>query len=223
MTFSGYSEQTVEFLWGLRLNNNKEWFLAHKQDYETLMRGPTKALGEAMLAHMQEKYPKYDWKLHLSRIYRDARRLFGRGPMNDHLWFTVYTDKAVHPAFYFGFEPEGYDYGMGCWSEGQVLMQRFRRQLSVDPAPAEALARRFQRQKEFVLWGQLYKKKKFEAGPLLTDWVNRRELGFHSQHLHGEDGFGPGLYDRLCGAWDWLMPFYRYFSTLPEMEEYEEG
>ena len=196
MKFTGYTEQTVEFLWSLRLNNNKEWFLSHKQDYETQMLAPTKALANAVFEHMREKYPRYDWKLHISRIYRDARRLFGRGPMNDHLWFTVYADKAVHPAFYFGFEPEGYDYGMGCWSEGQVLMQRFRRQVAVDPKPAEALVRRFQKQSEFVLWGQPYKKQKYEVGP--------------------------GLYDKLCAAYDWLMPFYQYFSTLPQLEELGE-
>lgn len=219
MEFTGYSEQTVEFLWALRLNNSKEWFLAHRQEYEMLMLEPTKALANAMFEHMREKYPKFDWKLHISRIYRDARRLHGRGPMNDHLWFTVYTDKTRHPAFYFGFEPEGFDYGMGCWSEGNVLMARFRRQIAVDPAPAEKLVRRFQRQSEFCLWGQPYRKPRFAATPLLGDWVNRRELGFHCENLHGEAGFGPGLYNRLCAAWDWLMPYYVYFSTLPEMEE----
>ena len=214
-----YTEQTVEFLWDLRLNNNKEWFLAHRQDYERLMLAPTRALADAMLEHMRDKYPKYDWKLHISRIYRDARRLHGRGPMNDHLWFTVFTDKT-QPAFYFGFEPEGFDYGMGCWSEGNVLMQRFRRQVAVDPTEAEKLARRFQKQDEFILWGQPYKKQKYEASPLLRDWVNRREIGFHSGNLH-PDGFGAGLYDRLGRAYDWLMPYYRYFSTLPELEEYD--
>lgn len=213
-----YSEKTVEFLWNLRLNNNKEWFLAHKQDYETLMLAPTKALANAMFEYMRDKYPKYDWKLHISRIYRDARRLFGRGPMNDHLWFTVYTDKAVHPAFYFGFEPEGFDYGLGCWSEGNVMQERFRRQISVDPKPAEKLARRFQTQDEFTVWGEPYKKPKYTAPPLLQDWVNRKNIGFHSQNLH-PDGFGPELYDRLCAAYDWLMPYYVYFSTLPQLEE----
>lgn len=214
-----YTEQTVEFLWNLRLNNNKEWFLAHKQAYEHLMLAPTKDLANAVFEYMRDKYPKYDWKLHISRIYRDARRLYGRGPMNDHLWFTIFTDKEKHPAFYFGFEPEGYDYGMGCWSEGGVMQQRFRRQAAVDPAPAEKLARRLARQREFVLWGEPYKKPKYTATPLLDDWVNRKNIGFHSEHLHGEGGFGRGLYDTLCSAFDWLMPYYVYFSTLPELEE----
>ncbi len=217
-----YTEQTVEFLWKLRLNNNKEWFLAHKPEYETLMLEPTKALANAAFEHMRDKYPKYDWKLHISRIYRDARRLYGRGPMNDHLWFTVYTDKNNHPAFYFGFDPDGFDYGMGCWSEGNVMLERLRRQIAVDPAPAEQLARKLNRQSEFILWGDRYKKQKYEAGPLLTDWVNRKNIGLHSQNLH-PDGFGPALQDRVLAAFDWMMPYYQFFSTLPELEESDQS
>ena len=31
--FTGYSDQTVDFLWGIRFNNDRDWFLAHKEDY----------------------------------------------------------------------------------------------------------------------------------------------------------------------------------------------
>ena len=88
-----YSEKTVEFLWSLRLNNSREWFQAHKAEYEALMHRPTKELADALFEHLRGKYPKHDWNLHISRIYRDARRLYGRGPMNDHLWFTLWADR----------------------------------------------------------------------------------------------------------------------------------
>ena len=31
-----------------------------------------------------------------------------------------------------------------------------------------------------------------------------------------------GVLNRLCRAYDWLMPYYVYFSTLPELEELGE-
>ena len=31
--FKGFSPETVDFLWGIRLNNNREWFMEHKKDY----------------------------------------------------------------------------------------------------------------------------------------------------------------------------------------------
>ena len=67
-----YSEKTVEFLWSLRLNNSREWFRAHKAEYETLMLRPTKDLANALFEHLCDKAPQHDWKLHISRIYRDA-------------------------------------------------------------------------------------------------------------------------------------------------------
>ena len=31
--FQGFTPETVDFLWGIRMNNNRDWFLAHKKDY----------------------------------------------------------------------------------------------------------------------------------------------------------------------------------------------
>ena len=31
--FTGYSSETLDFLWGIRLNNDRAWFTAHKQAY----------------------------------------------------------------------------------------------------------------------------------------------------------------------------------------------
>ena len=43
--FTGYSDKTQEFLWGIRLNNNREWFTAHKEDYLRHLQQPTMELG----------------------------------------------------------------------------------------------------------------------------------------------------------------------------------
>ena len=31
--FQGFDDTTVDFLWGIRLNNERPWFEAHKQEY----------------------------------------------------------------------------------------------------------------------------------------------------------------------------------------------
>ena len=35
--FQGYSQETVDFMWGIRFNNERGWFLAHKDDYAVTM------------------------------------------------------------------------------------------------------------------------------------------------------------------------------------------
>ena len=35
MMFQGYDQQTVDFLWGIRFNNDRSWFQDHKEQYQT--------------------------------------------------------------------------------------------------------------------------------------------------------------------------------------------
>ena len=87
--FQGFSQATGEFLWGLAMNNDRAWFLAHKQEYEDALNGPFRALAFETLEKMQAAFPDQEFQTHIARIYRDARRLFGRGPYKDHLWFSL--------------------------------------------------------------------------------------------------------------------------------------
>ena len=81
--FQGYTQETVDFMWGIRFNNERGWFLEHKQQYQTQLLEPTRALGEQVYEGVQAMLPREPLMLKTSRIYRDARRLFGRGPYRD--------------------------------------------------------------------------------------------------------------------------------------------
>ena len=215
-----YSEQTVDFLWALRLNNSREWFQEHKAEYEALMLQPTKDLANALFEHLRDKAPRHDWNLHISRIYRDARRLFGRGPMNDHLWFTIYADKEEGggPAYWFSFTPEGWDCGMGLWPSGNTSLERLRAQVRRDPAPVEALARRLAQQDVFTLTGESYKKHKLETTPTLQPWVDKKWLGLEHQAPHDELSLSDRLFPFLRDGFDFLLPYYEFFLSLPNIE-----
>jgi len=68
--FEGFSPETVDFLWGIRMNNNREWFLEHKKDYVQYLYEPMKALGQDLFLPFLDKPGNL---LKVSRIYRDAR------------------------------------------------------------------------------------------------------------------------------------------------------
>lgn len=38
--FQGFSQQTNDFLWGIRFNNERSWFEAHKQEYLDYVQAP---------------------------------------------------------------------------------------------------------------------------------------------------------------------------------------
>ena len=83
--FQGFTPEAVEFLWGIKFNNNREWFLPRKEQFLALVDRPMRELGSELFDAIAAAYPKQSLKLHVCRIYRDARRLFGRGPYKDHL------------------------------------------------------------------------------------------------------------------------------------------
>ena len=139
MSFEGYSPAALDFLWGIRFNNERGWFLAHKEDYQSHVLAPTRALGEQVYDAMHEKYPHEPFLLKMSRIYRDARRLHGQGPYKDHLWFCIRAggeDWTGRPTFYFEVAPDYYSYGMGFWAPKAALMEAYRRRIDLHPAGA---------------------------------------------------------------------------------------
>ena len=108
--FQGYTQGTVDFLWNLRFNNERGWFQEHKEEFLALVDRPTRALAAQLAEEMTEAFPKLGLELKVSRIYRDARRLFGRGPYKDHLWFSLRKpgerDSCI-PCFWFEVAPAG--------------------------------------------------------------------------------------------------------------------
>ena len=215
--FQGYTQETVDFMWGIRFNNEREWFLAHKEDYQKHLLEPTRALGEQVYEGLRGMLPHEPLLLKVSRIYRDARRLHGRGPYKDHLWFCVRTgDKAWtgRPTFYFEIAPEYYSYGMGFWQARAELMELFRRDLQERPDEFGRLVRLFNRQREFVLTGDSYARSKGEVSDLLRPWFQKKSLSLSHELPLDEKIFRPELAEEILAGFKTLVPFYKYFAAL---------
>ena len=114
--FTGYSDKTVDFFWDIRFNNSREWFHPRKEQFNDYIMTPTKALSGELYDWLTQTYPDLHLNLHISKIYRDARRLFGRGPLKDHIWFSFQNElegRANAPCLWFEVGCEGYSYGFG--------------------------------------------------------------------------------------------------------------
>lgn len=212
--FAGFSPETFDFLWGIRLNNNKEWFAEHKKDYVDRLYEPMKALGQAAFRPFLDRPGNL---LKVSRIYRDARRLHGQGPYKDHLWFCVRTgdqDWTGRPTFYFEIAPDYYSYGMGFWAASAALMTRYRQQIDRDPRPLEKLVRAFNRQEVFQLNGPDYVRSKGQVSDLLRPWYQKKSLTLSHEVPLDESLYSPDFASRVTEDLKTLLPFYRYFAAL---------
>ena len=215
--FQGFSQESVDFLWGIRLNNERSWFLEHKEEYLTLVDAPLRTLAAEVGRSMAEEFPRLGLELKVSRIYRDARRLHGRGPYKDHMWFTLRRPgerEGAIPCFYFEIAPAYYSYGMGTYDPTPLTMAKLRARIDRDPKPLEKLARRLEGQEEFVLEGELYKRPKGDPGPLLFPWYNRRQISLSSDHNCEGRLFTPELEQQVLRGFRFLVPYYRYFQSL---------
>ena len=215
--FQGYTQETVDFMWGIRFNNERGWFLEHKQQYQTQLLEPTRALGEQVYEGVQAMLPREPLMLKTSRIYRDARRRFGRGPYKDHLWFCVRTgdkDWTGRPTFYFEIAPEYYSYGMGFWCPRPALMAAYRRSLDQHPETLSRLVRQFNKQEVFTLSGPEYARSKGETTALLQPWYNRKSINLQHDGPLDERIFSPELAQDVIDGFRTLMPLYRYFDKL---------
>ena len=216
--FEGFSQETVDFMWGIRFNNERGWFQEHKQVYQDSFYEPMKALGAEVQERLLEKFPQSGLNLKISRIYRDARRLFGRGPYKDHLWLSLFRwdqeEDGARPVLWFELAPDGWSYGMGFWCAKAVVMEKHRARMDRDPRPMLNLARSLERQEEFVLEGPEYSRIKTAPDPKLTHWYNKKSLAVSHEEPLSELLYSHDLVDRLTDGFSFLMPYYDYFSTL---------
>ena len=132
--FEGFSPETFDFLWGIRMNNNRDWFLPHMEQYVRSLYEPMKALGQELFQPFLDKPGNL---LKVSRIYRDAR-LHHPDPYKESLWICIRQDVewwAENPCLYFEISPEGASYGLIHWRPRVSTMEDFRRDIAARPEP----------------------------------------------------------------------------------------
>ena len=216
--FQGFSQGAVDFLWGIRFNNERSWFLAHKEEYLELVDAPLRALAAQVSQAMGEEFPKLGLELKVSRIYRDARRLYGRGPYKDHMWFSLRRpsgQEGAVPGFYFEIAPEYYSYGMVCYDPTPLTMAKLRARIDRDPKTMEALTQRLNGQQELTLETEDYKRPRAAApSPLLEPWYKVKSFSILHQDKLTEELFSREIVDHLKRDFEFLLPYYDYFVTL---------
>ena len=213
--FNGFSKETGEFLWELAFHNERPWFLAHREQFERALHEPFKALAHDSYEALCRRCPDEEFRVHISRIYRDARRLFGRGPYKDHLWFTLTPAAAgdYGPSFWFEIGASDYSYGLGLWAPTAACMAAFRRAIDANPAAFERLAAEAAEMEGFVLHGESFRRPKGERGPLIDPWYNRKYVDLGTHRDHDELLFSPALPERMAGDFERLMPLCRFMTA----------
>ena len=210
--FQGFTPETVDFLWGIRMNNNREWFLEHKQQYVKTLYEPMKALGAELFAPFVDRPGNL---LKVSRIYRDAR-MHHPQPYKESLWICIRRDVewwAENPCLFFEINPEGVDYGFCFWRPRPAVMKTFRRAISENPDDFLKLIAKTEKDSGMQITAQCYKRSEESPDPRLERfYLWKTNLAVIRHEDFSPELFGPELKDRVGSFLESLIPIYEYFN-----------
>ena len=217
--FQGYTPETVDFLWGIRLNNNREWFTAHKQEYVKHLYEPTKALGQDILQMVLDKPGTL---VKVSRIYRDAR-MHHPVPYKESLWICLRQDVewwAENPCLYFEINPDRIHYGFFFWKVKPQVMEKIRQDIANHPDEFLKMVRKAEKNTGIKLVAEeLYKRPKPTDNKKLAPYFAwKGQIGCVREEEFSPETFGPELGQRVMTMFQQLMPLYDYFCQF-----YSEG
>ena len=214
--FTGFSEESTAFLWGIRFNNNREWFLENKKTYQERIQKPLGELARDVWTCITEN-TDLDINCRICRIYRDARRIRSGGPYKESLWFSLekeHEDWQTTPVFFFEISPDGYSYGLGYYQAKPATMKKFRDRLDANPAEFMTLAEKIKTQKDLKIIGDEYSRKKGEKGNILDAWYNRKTIAVIAEYKGHEPLYSQAFTKTLCKQLQKLIPLYRFFWSL---------
>lgn len=142
-----YTPATFKFLRGLKRHNERDWFMAHKEEYEESVKGPTLRLIADLAAPLRLISPQLvaDPRTvggSMFRIYRDTRFAADKRPYKTHVGMTFFhaaTKRTARglagnaamgrldaPVLYLHIEPGACFTGGGIWHPQPATLKRLR-------------------------------------------------------------------------------------------------
>ena len=212
--FTGFTPETIDFLWGIRMNNNRDWFLEHKKQYLGTLYEPMKALGRELYEPFLDRTGDI---LKVSRIYRDAR-LHHPDPYKESLWISIRKDAdwwAENPCLFFEITPDGVNYGFSLWHPKTAAMEAFRNRITAQPEEFLEVLHSVEASVGRPVTAQCYKRPKPTENPILEPyfaWKSDIDLIVHEDVSPAI--FGPELGQRAKELLTKLIPLYDYFNLI---------
>ena len=136
-----FTTELFRFLTRLKRNNNRDWFQAHKDEYETYARQPALRFIEDFAGPLFEITPHLvadarPTRGSLFRIHRDTRFAHDKRPYKTNIAMRFsHRGKDVHsPGFYLHLDPTGCFAACGLWHPEPPTLLRVRTAIVERPA-----------------------------------------------------------------------------------------
>jgi uncharacterized protein (TIGR02453 family) len=156
---SYFSDASFRFLRSLARNNNRQWFHAHKADYEAHLRSPYQRLltdlqpivAEVSLHYRADPRPMGG---SMFRINRDTRFASDKSPYKTWQGAKIFHERSRQleaPSFHLHLRPGGCFVGAGLWHPASDTVRRVRQFILDNPASWKAAAHDRRQRRRFAL------------------------------------------------------------------------
>lgn len=216
--FEGFSQEALEFLLGIRHNNNKEWFEPRKSVYTEKIYQPMKALGEELFSPFADTEGMV---CKVGRIYRDENfppYLHYR----DTMWIYVRYNAlnwSKTPTLYFELSPEGAEFGFRISKPEAAVMERFRSQLTEDAVPFLDMIGLLEEKYRLTVGGDEYKRKKPCTVSEAERFFLKKGLSVYARVNDPKELFTRKIAGHAAEAFQAVQPLNDYFHEITEIEE----
>ncbi|MBN1969320.1 MAG: DUF2461 domain-containing protein [Candidatus Delongbacteria bacterium] len=220
--FNGFVKETFIFLKMLELNNNKEWFHDHKEDYKQFVEKPFYELMDDLKQFMLKIDENFDMnpKKIISRIYRDVRFSVDKSPYRSNVWLAykrIYPDWKVEPTYFIELTPENFTMGMGFYKIPKSFMDIIRRKIDDKDRMFLKIHELYCKQNIFTIAGDKYKRAlNNDHSEELNQWYQRKELYFISTKENDETLLSRDISEYIKDSLLVLKPIYDFFISLKE-------
>lgn len=125
--FSSLIPEARSFLADLTNNNNRDWFLSHKAQYDSTLKMPATLLLDQIAYDMGRQMGR-SLTPKLFRAHRDVRFSRGKTPYHTHLhmMWTIGGTGPTHPAFFLGISPDYVRIGGGLMQFDKAALSNWR-------------------------------------------------------------------------------------------------
>ncbi len=222
-----FSDKTFKFLRALERNNSREWFHAHKSEYEEHLRGPfLRLIGDLQpdIAAISEHY-RADPKPvggSLFRINRDTRFAADKAPYKSWAgarFFHARSRQVEAPSFYLQVQPGNCFLAAGLWHPQPESQRKIRQFIFDNPSGWKAAVHSSSFKRKFLLEGDSLTRppRGYSADHELIDDLKRKDF-VATRSLDDAVVLGPKLRKTVAENFAALAPMVDYLCASLDLE-----
>lgn len=211
------TQKTLSFLQENMIQNSKEWYDAHKDEYRRYVEGPMLALSEELGETVRDLDPLIVTtpRRTLSRVRRDTRFSRDKTLYREVMWLAFHRGAGMaHPSLFFEMSPKCYRYGCGYYAIPTDVMVFIRKLVLADDKRYLEAQKALDAFPDMMLEGERYKRPRFADQPEpKRKWLECKS--FYTV-LEGKDPavlFSENLGEILADAFRRLASVYRLFLS----------